>query len=73
MSIIDWLNETVPGGASSNLGRVLDIAYNIEYGAECSEQSALNLVYLLGYPVRASSAFSENRMRSTTSRAATTR
>ena len=49
MSIIDWLNATVPGGASSNLGRVLDIAYNIEYGAECSEQSALNLLYLLGY------------------------
>jgi monoamine oxidase len=50
MSIIDWLNETVPtGGANSNLGRVLDIAYNIEYGAECSEQSALNLLYLLGY------------------------
>jgi monoamine oxidase len=49
MSIIDWLNETVPGGANSNLGRVLDIAYNIEYGAECSEQSSLNLLYLLGY------------------------
>jgi monoamine oxidase len=50
MSIIDWLNETVPnGGASSDLGRVLDIAYNIEYGAECSEQSSLNLLYLLGY------------------------
>jgi monoamine oxidase len=50
MSIIDWLNATVPnGGASSNLGRVLDIAYNIEYGAESSQQSALNLLYLLGY------------------------
>jgi monoamine oxidase len=50
MSIIDWLNETVPnGGASSDLGRVLDIAYNIEYGAECSQQSSLNLLYLLGY------------------------
>jgi len=34
MSIIDWLNATVPDGASSKLGRVLDIAYNIEYGAE---------------------------------------
>ena len=33
----------------SNLGRVLDIAYNIEYGAECSVQSSLNLLYLLGY------------------------
>jgi monoamine oxidase len=50
MSIIDWLNETIPnGGASADLGRVLDIAYNIEYGAECSEQSSLNLLYLLGY------------------------
>jgi monoamine oxidase len=50
MSIIDWLDETIPnGGSKSDLGRVLDIAYNIEYGAECSEQSSLNLLYLLGY------------------------
>jgi monoamine oxidase len=50
MSIIDWLDETCPnGGSKSNLGRVLDLAYNIEYGAECSQQSALNLIYLLGY------------------------
>jgi monoamine oxidase len=50
MSIIQWLDETVPnGGSKAKLGRVLDIAYNIEYGAECSEQSALNLIYLLGY------------------------
>jgi monoamine oxidase len=50
MSIIEWLDETVPnGGASSKLGQVLDIAYNIEYGAESSVQSALNLIYLLGY------------------------
>jgi monoamine oxidase len=50
MSIIQWLDATVPmGGSKSKLGRVLDIAYNIEYGAECSEQSSLNLLYLLGY------------------------
>ena len=50
MSIIDWLDESIPnGGSKSNLGRVLDLAYNIEYGAECSQQSALNLIYLLGY------------------------
>jgi monoamine oxidase len=49
MSIIDWINETVPGGIGSRLGQLLDVAYNIEYGAECSEQSALNLLYLLGY------------------------
>lgn len=50
MSIIEWLDETVvPGGSSSRFGQLLDIAYNIEYGEECSQQSALNLLYLLGY------------------------
>jgi monoamine oxidase len=50
MSVIQWLDETVPnGGSQSNLGRVLDIAYNIEYGADCTQQSSLNLIYLLGY------------------------
>ena len=49
MSIVDWINESVPGGINSRLGQLLDIAYNIEYGAESSEQSALNLLYLLGY------------------------
>ncbi len=39
----------MPGGISSRLGQLLDVAYNIEYGAESSEQSSLNLLYLLGY------------------------
>ncbi|HEX4951332.1 MAG TPA: FAD-dependent oxidoreductase [Blastocatellia bacterium] len=47
MSIVDWINETVPGGVNSNFGRLLDVAYNIEYGAESSAQSSLNLLYLL--------------------------
>jgi monoamine oxidase len=49
MSIVDWINETFPGGIKSRIGQLLDVAYNIEYGAESSEQSALNLIYLLGY------------------------
>jgi monoamine oxidase len=49
MSIVDWIEETFEGGMESRIGRVLDIAYNIEYGAECTDQSALNLLYLLGY------------------------
>src|SRR5205807_7344707 len=50
MSIVDWLNETVPnGGANAKLGQLLDIAYNIEFGAETNVQSALNLIYLLGF------------------------
>jgi monoamine oxidase len=49
MSILQWINESVPGGVYSKLGQLLDVAYNIEYGAESSDQSCLNLLYLLGY------------------------
>ena len=49
MSLFDWIESRVPGGHRSPLGQVLDVAYNIEYGAETTDQSALNLVYLLGY------------------------
>ncbi|MFZ6044550.1 flavin monoamine oxidase family protein [Pseudomonas sp. CR3202] len=49
MSITEWIDRYVPGGITSRLGRLLDVAYEIEYGAACSEQSALNLIYLLGY------------------------
>jgi monoamine oxidase len=49
MSVIDWIEESVPGGMASRLAQLLDVTYNIEYGAECTDQSALNLLYLLGY------------------------
>jgi monoamine oxidase len=49
MSIRDWINAYVPDGYGSPLGQLLDVAYNIEYGAETTDQSALNLLYLLGY------------------------
>jgi monoamine oxidase len=49
MSITDYINTYVPGGMSSKLGQLLDIAYNIEYGAECNVQSSLNMLYLLAY------------------------
>lgn len=49
MSIVDWINDSVPGGMTSRLGQLLAVAYNIEYGAEPQDQSSLNLLYLLGY------------------------
>ena len=49
MSIADWIQTYVPGGASSKLGQLLDVAYNIEYGAETNVQSSLNMLYLLGF------------------------
>ncbi|GAC1479908.1 MAG: hypothetical protein PVSMB9_04080 [Candidatus Dormibacteria bacterium] len=49
MSLYDWIESRVPGGHNSPMGRLLDIAYNTEYGGETSVQSALNIIYLLAY------------------------
>jgi len=49
MTIREWINSRVPGGVTSKLGQVLDAAYNIEFGADIENQSALNLIYLLGF------------------------
>ena len=52
MTLYDWIESRVPGGHRSPMGMLLDVAYTIEYGAETSQQSALNLVYLLGYKAK---------------------
>ncbi len=49
MTVYDWIENYVPGGHASAMGRLLDVAYNEEYGAETKDQAALNLMYLLGY------------------------
>jgi monoamine oxidase len=49
MSVHDWIESRVPGGHASPMGQLLDAAYTIEYGADSTDQSALNLVYLLAY------------------------
>jgi len=49
MSVYDWIENYVPDGHRSKMGLLLDAAYNIEYGAETTDQAALNLMYLLGY------------------------
>ncbi|MFP1625381.1 flavin monoamine oxidase family protein [Streptomyces sp. 5K101] len=49
MSIHEWIESRVPGGHSSPLGRFIDVAYTVEYGADTAEQSALALVLLMGY------------------------
>lgn len=48
-SIYQWIESRVPGGHGSPLGQLLDVAYNIEYGAETTRQASLNLLYLLGF------------------------
>ncbi len=54
MSVYDWIESRVPGGHASPLGKLLDTAYAIEYGADTTEQSSLNLIYLLAFQPRPS-------------------
>jgi monoamine oxidase len=49
LSVRGWIESRVPGGLSAPLGQLLEVAYNIEYGAETTVQSSLNLLYLLGF------------------------
>ncbi|MDR7077255.1 monoamine oxidase [Neobacillus niacini] len=49
MSITDYINEIVSGGVHSRFGKLLEVAYTIENGAAAHKQSALNLLYLLGF------------------------
>ena len=52
ISVYQWIEQYVPGGHGSPFGRLLDAAYNEEYGAETTDQSSLNIVYLLGYKAK---------------------
>lgn len=49
MSVYQWIETRVPGGHASSLGQLLDLAYATEYGADTTDQSALNILYLLGF------------------------
>src|SRR5467141_510485 len=49
LSLYNWIETRVPGGHTSRMGQLLDVAYNIEYGNVTTEQSSLNMVYLLGF------------------------
>src|SRR5262249_47166417 len=48
-TVHDWIATYAPGGLSSRFGALLNAAYNEEYGAETTDQSALNIIYLLGF------------------------
>ncbi len=44
----DWLEENVPSADYAELNSILNVAYRGEFGLETSEQSTLNLIYLIG-------------------------
>jgi monoamine oxidase len=49
MSVVDWINKYVPGGLQSSFGSLCYQDVLGEYGGPPEQQSALNLIYLLGY------------------------
>jgi monoamine oxidase len=49
LSLYGWIESRVPFGHARAMGQLLDVAYNIEYGNVTTEQSSLNLVYLLAF------------------------
>jgi monoamine oxidase len=51
-SVADWIERNVPDGQGSKIGALLANGCVGEYGADVSEQSALNLIYLLGFERR---------------------
>lgn len=48
-TLYEWIETRIPGGHASQLGRFIDVAYTVEYGADTAQQSALALVLLMGY------------------------
>jgi monoamine oxidase len=46
--LADWLDENVPVADYSALNAILHSAYRGEFGLETSEQSSLNMLYLIG-------------------------
>jgi monoamine oxidase len=49
MTVYEWIESRVPGGHGAPLGRLLDAAYAPEFAADTAEQSAINLIWLLGF------------------------
>ncbi|GAA0679922.1 hypothetical protein GCM10010193_36980 [Kitasatospora atroaurantiaca] len=49
LSVRGWINSRVPGGVSSKLGALLDVAYAVEYGADTTAQSSYALLLMLSW------------------------
>ena len=52
ISVAEWIETNVPDGRRSQIGALLANACVGEYGADPERQSALNLVYLMGFEKR---------------------
>jgi len=49
MTVNEWIAGNIPGGLSSKFGKLMQSNVIAEYGLDPDQQSALNLIYLLGW------------------------
>ena len=49
MSAREWIEKNVPGGIDSTIGWMLDLDVTTENGGDSADQSALELIYMLGH------------------------
>lgn len=61
MSVPEWLDRHIPGGLDSRFSQLLIQDVIDEFGGDPADQSALNVVYLLGYDDSSSSGFQPRR------------
>jgi monoamine oxidase len=61
MSASAWIDRNIPGGLDSDFGQLCIAILLDEYGGPVEEQSALNLVYLLGFYDSAASGLQPKR------------
>lgn len=52
MTLAEWMDANIPGGRKSRFGKLVEVAYVGEYGLDVEEQSALNLMYEMGFSKR---------------------
>ena len=73
MTVDEWIDANIPGGTGGRFGSIMRSNSIAEYGLDPWEQSALNLVYLLGGTARTASTPSTAPTSGSPWRGATTR
>ena len=63
MSVYDWIESRVPGGHASAFGRLLDAAYNEEYGADTTDQFGTQHSLLARLPAKPEGVRGVRRLR----------
>ena len=61
MSVTEWIDANIPGGVASDFGALCVSAVLDEFGGPADENSALNLVYLLGQDDSTPNSFQPHR------------